>query len=432
MKTILINNVFVGGYGFEKGNLPHEMINFFKADDGNFYVYVTPYGIIDKNLKIQDLKAILFVRNAGNSKVEVLAKAEIGQEQTKSDFYVQGCELYGKGKNKWQVKENCKWTDKSQNIYYGEKSLKDIHRSNIWDNDIYVTMRVDKLCLPKKTFFLTHKEKTIAQTEDVYSIRESENEFKQLANQSMKAYFDSESTKKSYEKLEKIINDEQLWNDASETPKYDSKQIKDDCNFFKITRQQDNEVMFTNMLYYFFSEYQCLAKEFFKKYNIELSDNFVVEREKEHMDIRLIDDNTYIIVENKIKSSINGLKKDGDDYKKENGKYISQLSVYYKNAKEKNEKDKKTRNIKCFIFAPNYSAINEKYLENYSHGDKYDIVYYDEIYKFFNEYKKDSKNEVSNNMYIDEFLKAIKKHTEKVDNEFRNDLMLRLKERIEE
>ena len=31
---ILLNSMFVGNYGLDKGNLPHEVINFFRADNG--------------------------------------------------------------------------------------------------------------------------------------------------------------------------------------------------------------------------------------------------------------------------------------------------------------------------------------------------------------------------------------------------------------
>lgn len=54
--TIIINNTYAGNYGFDKNNQPHEMINFFRADDLNFYVYITPYGILNDKIKKDMLK----------------------------------------------------------------------------------------------------------------------------------------------------------------------------------------------------------------------------------------------------------------------------------------------------------------------------------------------------------------------------------------
>ncbi len=432
-KTIIVNSVFVGGYGFNKGNLPHEMINFFRADDGNFYVYITPYGVVEKGLAINDISAILFVRSVGNSLVEVLAKAVVSENQPKEDFYVQGIELCGKGDKKGKLKENSQWYDPSDSIKYGQKSLREIHHYNAWDNEIFVTMKVSEICFPKKTFFLTHNENVITPTtQNVFLIQENEHASKQFANQSMKAYFYSDTMPNSFNALQDIIVDKEneLWMDSSKTIKYDSSNIKNDNNFFKVTRQQDNEVMFSNMLYYFFSEYPMIAKQFFLKLGVVLNDDFVVEREKERMDVRLISDNIYIIVENKIKSSLNGLQKEkgSNDYKKEGNKYISQLSVYYENAQRKNKSDKINRQIKCFIFVPNYSTITKSFLKNYLYGDLYEIVYYQEIYDFFVEYNKIVE---LNDRFLMDFVNAMKKHTEPVDNEFRNDLMMRLKLRID-
>lgn len=95
MKNLVINNVFVGGYGHNKGNLPHEMINFFKDDNGNFYIYITPYGALDAKYSAGEIEGVLFVRSVGNSLVEVLAKAIVSP--CDDWFFTQGVQLYGKG-----------------------------------------------------------------------------------------------------------------------------------------------------------------------------------------------------------------------------------------------------------------------------------------------------------------------------------------------
>ena len=44
--VILINKMYTGSYldDNDGNNIGHEIINFFKADDGNNYIYITPYG----------------------------------------------------------------------------------------------------------------------------------------------------------------------------------------------------------------------------------------------------------------------------------------------------------------------------------------------------------------------------------------------------
>ena len=481
-ETIIVNSVFVGGYGDEKGNLPHEMINFFRSDninedEGNFYIYITPYGTLDPKLTMEKIKGVLFVRSAGDSLVEVLAKAVI-KSNNKDDFYTQGITLYSSNckahepnsirTNKEEYKR--KTDNKLDNIRYGGVPLSKIHEDNIRDNELYVTMQVSEICLPKKTFYLTHKYEKTKTKSNVFFVGENifkeesgvfESEIKsgkKMANQSMKVYFEPETD--GYQSINEVFDDtEELWKSADETPSYDSALIFDDKSFFKVTRQQDNEVMFSNMFYYIFSEYPSFTNYLFgkiqnkKNETICLHDDFFVEREKDRMDIRIIDSNTYIIVENKIKSSINGIHTEEEDKKRaenkkknnkneseerttynykngiradEQGKYLSQLSEYYEKAKSSNKK------ILPYIFLPDYSSINEDYLKAYRCGEKYSIIKYSEILNCMNDYiGRGSDINFANDLYVKDFLIAMKKHTEPTDNEHRNELMLRLKERID-
>lgn len=465
--TIIINNTYAGDYGFDKNNLPHEMINFFRADDLNFYVYITPYGVLNDKIKKDEIKGLLFVRSIGNGLVEVLAKAEIGN---KSEFYTEGLQLFGenkedpeksrsiksiyceKGTNRKDRKEKLeksknKLSSVAQVVRYGDVSLNTIHKDNVKDNEIFLSLKVDKICLPKKTFYFGYKNSNeYAISDDVYIINEGNDEVgKKINNQSMLAYYYNDGeTATSYKKLEKIIGNQELWKDETETPKFNSNDVSDYYsdfnNFFKVTRQQDNEVMFSNMFYYYFSEYPDMLNAFVAEVlnnhldasnKITISKEHTVEREKERMDIRIIDDNFYIIIENKIKSGINGMhkEKEAKDFDKICGKYVSQLSVYYQKAEEKNQIDGKQRKILPFVFVPDYSIVNKDYLKKFYLGKEYEIVFYSEIRDFFVKYTNNFSLKPN---YIDDFVKALKKHTEKTDDEHRKILMFRLKNRIDE
>ena len=412
-KYIILNNVYAGRYGLDQRNLPHEIINFFRADNDNFYVFVTPYGVLNKEIRKRNIKAILFIRSVGDSLVEVLAKAEIGDGQTdKNDFPTQGLTLHKDGSinGKKPVFEDVK---------YGGKWLKDIHSQNNSDNGIPYTMRVSSISLPKTSIYISHK-KNINGAWELQGSKKSN-------NQSMKAYYEKIEDKKAYCTLCEIIDKCELWKTSNETQKYDAikDSIADDDNFFKVTLQQDNEVMFSNMFYYYFCKYPEFARSFAKEVlKVDIQGEFVVDREKERMDIRLISDDKYIIIENKIKSQINGVKESN------NGKRKSQLSDYWEKANKKNKDDKKQRKICGFVFVPNYSLINQDILnEKYVNGSDYKIIKYKSIYEFFNAQKE---NVLKDDKYIADFVSALYKHTTDVDEEYRNELLLRFKKRIEE
>lgn len=465
-KVIIINNMFTGGYGYNQKNLPHEMINFFKADgnDDNYYIYITPSGTINSNIKAEDIEGVLFIRNVENGMVEVLAKAEGVHD---GNFYTQGIQLdkeskiscvEGNDTEAAKIEKKKYLNEINESIVYGGKSLTKIHECNESDNGILVSMKVDKICLPKKTFYLTHKPNKDKLLNDVYFLPgdDGKKEGKQIANQSMLAYYYNDDNKIAYQQLKEILEDKnnELWKSADETLQYNSEYIDNEfagnSNFFKITRQQDNEVMFSNMFFYYFSTYPELLKYFAENIlKVNLNDKCTVEREKERMDIRIIDDKNYIIIENKIKSGINGIKKksdkkknddskdssnvrkqtkiytyNDDGYAIQDGKYISQLSNYL----EKAENSQENRKIKAYIFAPDYSVLNEKTLEKYYRGKEYQIIHYSRIKKTLENYANTDKKIP----YFQDFLFALNKHTKATDDEHRLNLLYRLKCRIED
>lgn len=427
-KVILVNNVFVGGYGYDENNLPHEMINFFRSDADKYYVYITPYGAIDSKLKIQDLSAIIFVRSAGGSLVEVLAKAEI-DSTNEDEFFTQGVQICG-DKNDAENYKNIKQKTFKERyhklvdneiITYGNASLKDIHKDNGKDNEVLVTMKVKSLCLPKKTFYFTNKKENVDIRPDVVYTSK-----KKLANQSMKAYFYEGD--EGFDTLSNVIKNAEYWYDTSYTPKYKNTNSKCEHSFFKIIRQQDNETVFSSVFHHYLSTYEDFRNNFLREVlNIDkLSPTCRVEREKDHMDIRLIDNNNFIIIENKIKSGINGLKEEKATksfLRDANGKYFSQLSDYYEIAKATNKK------VAAFIFAPNYNdATNNKHIENtFVYGDKYTIITYEKIYNFFEKYKDTYSSKIE---FYEDFTNALKKHITPIDNEHRDVLLNRLAKRI--
>lgn len=112
---------------------------------------------------------------------------------------------------------------------------------------------------------------------------------------------------------------------------------------------------------------------------------------------------------------------------KQDGKYISQLSEYYAKAQKQKQSDGKSRDVKCFLFTPNYNQINR---DDYLNGGEYEIIEYSNIYNFFYAYVESMDEEDTDYIYLKDFVSAMEKHTTYTDNEFRDELLLRLADRI--
>ena len=175
----------------------------------------------------------------------------------------------------------------------------------------------------------------------------------------MKVIFSEKDTPNQYAELNKIVEDDNLWQELSEEDIYEKAKNKiiEDNSIFKAIRKQDDEVVFSSMLYYFLSKYKKSILPKFIKDVLDVDkttgEDALVQREKNRMDISIITDEVYIIVENKIKSGINGVK----DPCGEAEKNESQLSKYYQIAEEDNKKNKINREIICRILRPQYSHL---------------------------------------------------------------------------
>ena len=154
------------------------------------------------------------------------------------------------------------------------------------------------------------------------------------------------------------------------------------------------------MFEYFLSSDKNLFKKFLTTIlKVNSKGDITIKRELNNIDILIYDDNNVIVIENKIKSGINGKKY--DIY----GKYQQNQLDKYKKYVEKKFKDKKQY---FYIFAPNYNHIsNEQMLKDYK------VINYEKLYNFF-EKEKDNIN--INKLYYGEFLKALKIHTKPINN----------------
>ena len=370
---ILLNKMYTGSFTTTAYDIGHEIINFFKTDIGENYVYILPYGGMGKEHN-NNIKHILYTSAQKDNKFEIYAKV-IGHDQ----IFFHG--------NRGNAKTNAEQIQyiKSNNITYGGVHLHEIMKHNTGNAEAtYVSFKAEKIIRAKAPII----------------IDQTSADFDGFNLQRSKGYVDSNKNKKAYDKLLEIINDDNLWEKDDCTKQVDCSKftVIDDTNFLQLIRKEYDETIFTNMFYYYLSTNKNVCNAFVEKLLNAPKDDYKIEREKvasdkkkkneeinedsseetakkramDRMDLWLEGKNNIIIIENKIKSGINGSRHDV------NGEQVqSQLSAYY------NYAAKKCKKVHCYIFAPNYNEIDtEKGL--YMHNDKYKIIRYSNIYNFFN------------------------------------------------
>lgn len=405
-KEILINRMYSGDYLAAENNIGHEVINLFKDDKGNNYIYVLSDGSVAKkhNDKIQ---SVLLVRWVGNRTMEILAKAE-NLEQILRRKTANRSDR--KTLHEEQIKYICE-----NDITYGGVRLDQIMKDNIFHGQVnydsfYITFKANKLLKPIMSIYIKDKQDVLS-AKNAYFI-----EGVTFSMQSPKMYY-SEGTS-AYKVLDDIIKDDSLWESENSTEKIDPIQFEKDekDNFLKIIGKEYDEVIFSNLLSHYFLQNAEVFLQFCKEIlNIELNKKYIIEREtQDNIDLLIQDDRNVIVIENKIKSGINGIKH--DVYSEE---IQSQLCKYYEYATELAQNN--NRNVKCFIFSPNYNYLN---LSNYKAGSYYTIIKYSEIYNFYINHVNDFDR------YFNDFIKALYKHTLDVNNELFEEMRRRFSVKI--
>lgn len=367
-KEILINQLFAGKYLNKGENIGHEVINLFKDDEGYHNLFITPYGTV----RSSNLEYILFVRNVSDKRiVEVVGVA--------------------KGIEPISIEE-------TQKVRYGGVSLDEIFCGNTTLNDEddtftnHITLRARQFLVPTKPIFITLDD---LRGDDVYIRLRSER--KVVISQSMKGYYSAESDRKAYRQLKMLIEDESYWKEDDKGKILPDGPIQNITpSFLEVIRKEDDENIISNLLAYFF-EYSNSAFQRFAEDVLGIKDMaipFDIKREtEERIDICISSDTDIIVIENKIRSGINGVDKKSEG---------SQLKKYYSSISAKAKKEAKKPHF--FIFAPDYSKID---LTKYENGEAYSIIRYSEIYRFF---ISETETFISDRIFPD-FLRGLKRHT---------------------
>ncbi|MBR2506336.1 MAG: PD-(D/E)XK nuclease family protein [Bacilli bacterium] len=120
----------------------------------------------------------------------------------------------------------------------------------------------------------------------------------------------------------------------------------------------------------------------------------IIEKQRGRVDLLLENQYHLIVVENKIKSALNGLYEDGDEIKTQLDKYENFARFY----KEENESIRNAQTT-VVVFTPNYNAN----IEFYGKQNCVAVITYSKLYQYF-------KGNPVNYKYFKEFLNALKLH----------------------
>ncbi len=414
-RYFIINKMYAGSYLDENDsqNIGHEVINLFSDDNGDNYIYVNKSGIIPA--KYDDkIEAVILTRQYGKGCQEILGIATVGQQMIKESL-----------KDK-TINEQVK--DYENKIKYGGQPISNIFRNNMYNGEEdslhYVTFKTRAFYKPTRQLLLADEnceleEKTLTDPKNDYCLYKlSDYDF---GRQSLRLYISSEGeTKDAFKTISGILNDKNLMQEYTpekvDFTKWEEKNKNGEAaNYLIAMSKIDSENIFSNLLCFFLNADRDLLKFFCKKIlNINIDKKARVEREKVHTDIWIEDDNNIVVIENKIKSGLNG--KNGDQL----GRYSEEAE------KASKEKNKKTY---FFIFAPNHNK-QIPLIDNQVDG--FEMIRYSGLYKILSKYigymhipEENDRYNAKINLYYADFVQALKAHSKNTDTT-KQDAMERL------
>lgn len=380
---IIINRMFSGGYLNE--SLGHEIINLFKADNGRHYIYVNPYGTINEDAK--DAHKVLLVRAISKHCFEILACASELKLLLSDELFVCGRKRGAKEELKRQSE-----MIEAQNITYGSVLLNELFESeNDSPNAAYITFETSNFKKPKFKFYIVDDEKLTDETHFLVPFK--------FSSQSLKQYVQGESV------LDKIFAPE-LWQSDDTAKRIERDEILNfkakEQNILEIIGKMDDELSFSNWIaYYLRNDAELFLKFANEILWLRLSADAQILREYKNIDIFIKDQNHVIVIENKIKSGINGIRHD-----LKSGVVCSQLDKYAKIA----DKQDSGGRARCFLLLPDYSHADRE-LAKFHEYERYSVIRYSTLLRFFETCECGLK-------FYDEFKDALRKHASEYKKDF--------------
>ena len=376
-------------------NLGHEIINMYRSDNGKHYIYLQYDGKFDKR-HAGKVGCVLLVRTLhGRKSLEVMGKAE-----GITDVYIPE-----------QTAETQEKYIEDNDIRYDGALLNKIFDGNKYQY-VYITFEAAKVVRPKKQLFISFLESKNGKYNTIFLTENKQ------ARASLKQYIDI-STPKDYASLSEAIDNPLLWEEDCVGGVGQECAVPRPITYFDICGTQHYELAYSNAFAYFINRYPDLFQNFIKElYGREISDIVSIHREEHNIDILIRTENELIVIENKIKSHINGriFERHSDEGDR------TQLEKYYKYGTSK--ADEENREVLFCLLTPNYNDID---LTKYVRGDQYQKIFYRTVYDFClkqREYKDD--------FHFRDFVEALYAHTKDTSNDLYEEMRLLFLQRIKE
>lgn len=412
MREIVINRLFTGKY--LRDNIGHEVINLFQADNCKFYVYLNDIGVIGKEHfenGICTIKEILLAHTLeGTNSVEI-----IGIATGLRPVYDPSLD------EKEQAAFQRRYSEENSISYggVGISGLNSIFRGSE-QQTVYITFEAENIrkVADGKRIYVKMADKNNQEYKDLetYDTDTVVTLSDVKLGQGLKSYI--AETDADYAKLCDIINNSSLWGESM--PKATPSEVPAELSYLDICQRSYDELAYSNAMAYFAKKYPEITFKLLDQLT-GIKDNyhrdFVVRREENHIDLLFFNGGHLIVVENKIKSDINGVVKDAD------GQIVkTQLDDYYEASKAIIEKYK----INCpkpyfFLLAPDYSSLKHyslahpnPFTKHIRIGERFDLVFYSEIYNFLLPYLK--KAPYSKDTLFAQFVKSLERHTHSYDD----------------
>lgn len=373
--VFILNKPFEGSWTDQEGNVAHEIIDYFRADNGKIYIFNNPYGICPKNIDVDKSKEykvkFMFLTKKATIKKDENDSIESIFELTHLIKIKECLHHESTHKNKKELQEaqdNVKDIIKTKHIEYAGKPLDQIYGDE--DDSLYVTFEAEKIYHAKNPIMVTTKGYRFQRNKGyVYSDEGAD-------------------TNEAYKALEEYTKDlSKYWEDITDkivpVGGNNSKPTQNKT-FLDLILKTDNEECYTNMLYMILDWEKTMhsfAKKFLGGKKID-SSRFTVRREFKisqdknnapaggRMDICAYTKKQRIVIENKVFSGLNG--------KDDSGK--TQLSIYYNWAAQPGMLEPL-----CFIACPDFKKAEiEAEMEPEMKG-KYVFVEYSKISEFIDE-----------------------------------------------
>lgn len=430
--------MYTGRYISSWGKLGHEAINLIKSDNGNFYIWLNSMGIFP-SYKVNQANncTIIMVRSINSRLYKVLAYA-------KKCNLCNGATISRKKKNSGVADKKARYdSQKTLKVTYnGKCPMDDIYK----EEDMFATFVTDEVYETDGDIYLTNDVKEADENKKIF--------YADFAiSEAMRSYIeDSHSAKVDLENLIAKATWKKITGHSISSVR------RPEFNFFKLIRKEKDEISISNALAYFIDK--TSVKTFLdiclKLASSIISDNYLLLREKNNIDISFFGEENVVIIENKIDAGItcNGritivnqinraVELYYDDSFGTKEKYkdciysivnryrgdASQLSKYYiyaiaylltKGVDPATIED----HIKCFLLIPEYSKNNFKsnlfgfYVSDFRLSEKYKIITYKDILEFF------SKNPIID-PYFNDFISVLKPLAYEFNNELEQEMKYR-------